>query len=174
MQTNWRWVILRDGYCKSTLNAATHRTFPFWTVRIIPIAGVNLPLLFWVSLCLIDMSVWADSWARASQNERQKAVYTWGRHVICLDERHGSAHLWATCSSWSSCSREINTMLTIHLCGMTFSTVEQHRNSCCPWGIMAQQKTTHSESVWTEGQVCSNHSTSEWYQCNRKPLKAFL
>lgn len=60
---------------------------------------------------------------------REKAVYTQGIHVIWLDERHGRAYL---CEQHvqvlgAASSEERNTMLTIHLCGMTFSMVEQYR-----------------------------------------------
>lgn len=125
-----RWVILGDWYYESTPNIVTHHlhTLCLLTLWELPLYLVKLPLLFWVSLCLIDVSVWTDSWSWPSQNEREKAVYTQGMHVIWLDERHGRAYL---CEQHvqvlgAATSEEWNTMLTIHLCGI-FSMVEQYR-----------------------------------------------
>lgn len=131
------------------LNTVTHplHSFVFLTVRITLQSGKSTSVIL-RSLCLIDASVRTDSWAGRSLNERANAVYTQGNlcYLVRWKTRQGSPPRAARLSS--GCLRKETQCWLFITVGWHFPRVSNAGNSCCPWGIMAQQKTTHSSSMW--------------------------
>lgn len=146
MQTTQVWVI------DIPLNTVTHHlhSFVFQTVRITLQSGKSTIVIL-RSLCLIDASVRTDSWTGRSPNERANAVYTQGN--LCYLVRWKTWQGWLTSASstfefWvpALLRKETQCWLFITV-GWHFPWVSNAGNSCCLWGIMAQQKTTHSSSM---------------------------